>query len=106
MPTETRPSHAEAIELRLAEAMDLRDMLRVADRDTRGLPPGPHLVALRNGRVDAVLSLSNGEAVADPFRPTADLLELLRLHARAVSAPPRDGGANPVPLPRVRPVTA
>ena len=28
------------------------------------------------------LALLDGQAVADPFRPTADVVDLLRLHAR------------------------
>ena len=69
------------IELRLADDRDARALHRVADRDTRPLPQGPHLVAVRDRRIDAALSLTTGEAVADPFRPTAKLVELLRCHA-------------------------
>ena len=34
------------------------------------------------GEVQAALSLDTGESVADPFRPTAALVDLLRLRAR------------------------
>jgi hypothetical protein len=43
-------------------------------------------VAEREGRIDAALSLSGGELIADPFRGTAELSELLRRHAGAIDA--------------------
>jgi hypothetical protein len=96
----------ETIELRLATDRDGLAVHRVADRDTRPLPPGPHLIAVRDGSVDAVLSLTTGEAVADPFRSTAELVELLHLHARTVTVPaPPPASATPVPRPRLRPAT-
>lgn len=105
-PTSASPA-SETIELRLADVRDNHAMQRVADRDTHSLPPGPHLIALRDGRVDAALSLATGQAVADPFRRTAELVELLRCHARAMPAPP-DDRATPRPRVRLRarPVTA
>jgi hypothetical protein len=47
---------------------------------------GPHLIAAREGRVDAALSLASGEVVSDPFRRTAELVELLRCQATARTA--------------------
>jgi hypothetical protein len=64
--------------------MDLASLERLAQLDSRPLPPGPHLVAEREGRIDAVLSLSTGELAADPFRRTAELCQLLRCHAGSV----------------------
>jgi hypothetical protein len=89
MTTRHSPGH-EAVELRLAEDRDGRALLRLAGRDTRALPPGPHLIAVREGHVDAALSLATAEAVADPFVRTAELVELLRCHARAMPVPPAD----------------
>ena len=70
--------------------------------DTRPLPPGPHLVAERGGRVEAAISLRTGELVANPFARTAELCELLRLHAacgarraaRDPAAPPPAAAAS------------
>jgi len=42
---------------------------------------GPHLVAERDGDVVACLSLGGGTALGDPFRPTAEAIDLLRAHA-------------------------
>ena len=70
--------------LRRALPAHFAALQRLAERDSRPLPPGPHLIAERDGRVDAALSLSNGELIADPFRRTAELCELLRCHAGGV----------------------
>ena len=93
----------QPITLRLATAADGSELDRVAQRDSSPLPPAPHLVALRDGRIDAAISLATGAVVADPFRPTADLCELLRVHAdrQPVSRPGRL-----VPRTRPRPAVA
>ncbi len=66
--------------LRLAAAGDAPALERLAALDSRRLPPGPHLVAERDG-IAAALSLSTDELVADPFRRTAELRGSLRCHA-------------------------
>ena len=65
------------ISIRLADAADMPALRRVAQRDSRLLPPGDLLVAEAQGEIRAALSLQTGESVADPFRPTAALVELL-----------------------------
>jgi hypothetical protein len=69
------------VTLRNAIPADVPSLERLAQLDSSSLPPGPHLVAERNGRIDAALSLSSRELIADPFRHTAELRELLRCHA-------------------------
>lgn len=44
-------------------------------------PPAPTLVAEVDGELAVALSLLDGTVVADPFRPTAHLVTLLRAHA-------------------------
>jgi len=73
------------ISIRLAAAADLPALRRVAERDSRLLPPGDLLVAEAQGEVHAALSLQTGESIADPFRPTAAMVELLKLRARQSS---------------------
>jgi len=93
------------VTLRVALPADRRALERLAQLDSRPLPAGPHLVAEREGRVDAALSLSTGEQLADPFRHTGELCDLLRRHAggRRVAAE----SPSPAPLePRPRLVTA
>jgi hypothetical protein len=72
----------QSITLRPANAFDASGLERLAQLDSRRLPPGPHLVAIREERIDAALSLSTREVIADPFRRTAELCELLRCQAR------------------------
>jgi hypothetical protein len=82
--------------LRAATCTDAAALERVAELDTRPLPPGPHLLAERAGRVEAAISLRTGEIVANPFARTADLCDLLRLHAEAArrSAPTEARGGR------------
>lgn len=94
-----------SIELRIASGADDEALRRLSELDSRPLPPGPHLVAVREGRVDAAISLSTGELVADPFRPTADLAELLRFAARRLRRE-RRRGRRTEPLLRPRAVPA
>ena len=88
------------VTLRLADDADGSALRRLAELDSRPLPPGPHLVAEREGRIDAALSLSRGEAVADPFRRTAELCDLLRHHAavRGGSRDPRGFALGTTPI--------
>jgi hypothetical protein len=86
------------VTVRLAAQVDAGALERVAGLDSRPLPPGPHLVAEREGRIDAALSLSTDELIADPFRRTAELCDLLRCHASGLRATPR-----PSPFSRLEP---
>ena len=72
--------------LRPAYADDERSLHRLAALDsTPAAPPPPILVAEVEGELKAALSLSNGSSIADPFYPSADLVELLRGHAAAAA---------------------
>ncbi len=61
-------------------------------------PRDRNLLAERDGRIDAVLSLSTGELIADPFRRTAELRELLRCHSGGLLT-----ARQPSPTPKLRP---
>jgi hypothetical protein len=87
--------------LRLATPDDRAALVRVAQLDSRRLPPGPHLVAEREGRIDAALSLRSRELVSDPFRPTAELGELLQIHADRIEAV-RDHSHSRLVAPRAK----
>ena len=71
------------ITLRPATTADAASLDRLAALDSRRLPDGPLLVAERDGQIVAAVSESTLEAVADPFRRTADAVALLRRHAVA-----------------------
>jgi hypothetical protein len=95
---------ASPVTLRLASDGDRAALRDLAGLDSRRLPPGPHLVAERDGRIEAALSLSTRELVADPFRRTVELCELLRCHAgQAPAAQARARAARLRPRPRVVP---
>jgi hypothetical protein len=89
--------------LRPADGSDRTALRRLAQLDSAPLPPGPHLVAVREGRIDAALSLSTGELIADPFRRTAELGAVLRCHAGPRAVRRRD---VPAPQAHPRPVLA
>jgi hypothetical protein len=75
---ETTASH---IKIRLADEGDSTTLLRLAALDSAPAPAGPVLVADLDGEIVAARSISSARSIADPFRPTADIRELLELRA-------------------------
>jgi hypothetical protein len=67
--------------LRPARTDDGRALERLAALDSARLPAGRLLVAEVEGELWAAVPLCGGTAIADPFRPTAELVELLRVRA-------------------------
>jgi hypothetical protein len=61
---------------------DIDGIQRLAALDEKPIPTGGVLVAEQNGVLVAALPLDGGQALADPFKPTADVVELLRVSAR------------------------
>ena len=76
---ETTASH---IAIRLATEEDDSTLLRLAALDSAPAPHGSVLVADIDGEIVAARSLAKSQSIADPFRPTADIRELLELRAR------------------------
>lgn len=66
------------IALRPAAPDEDAQLRRLADLDSAAPLHRPVLLALADGEPVAALSLSDGRAVADPFRPTAHVVALLR----------------------------
>jgi hypothetical protein len=73
-----RPSADSAVTLRFAFPDDEVALARLAALDSAEPPSAPVLLAEVGGELRAALSLRDGDVVADPFRPTAGLIELLR----------------------------
>ena len=73
-----------ALVIRPAVAGDEPAIARLSALDEHELPRGPRLIGERGGRIVAALDVHSGDAVADPFVPTAGLLELLGLRAAQV----------------------
>jgi hypothetical protein len=75
------PANGEAVALRLCSVHDDAALERLAVLEGRAVPSGRLVLAEVNGTIVAALPLSGGAPLADPFRPTAHLLPLLRLRA-------------------------
>jgi hypothetical protein len=77
--------------IRLATAGDQQALRRLSELDSRPTPSGSTLIAEQRGSLVAAVSLLDGDQIADPFVPTADIAELLRTRARQLtrSAHPR-----------------
>ena len=70
-----------ALVIRTAGRRDARRLERLAALDSGPTPTGPTLVAEMDGQMVAALPLSGERAVADPFVPSAPVVELLKLRA-------------------------
>jgi hypothetical protein len=81
-----------AVTVRIAAAGDQIALLRLADLDSAPAPCPPLLIGEVAGRPVAALSLADGAVIADPFTPTLELVELLRLRAHQIRS---DGGTPP-----------
>lgn len=67
--------------IRLAVSDDEQALRRLAHLDSARPLSGQKLLAEHGGSLVAAVSMSDGTAIADPFRTTADTVELLRLRA-------------------------
>jgi hypothetical protein len=74
-------AYADSVTIRNAFPDDALALVRLAALDSAEVPSGPMLVAEVNGEVRAALSLRDGAAIADPFRRTRALVELLSARA-------------------------
>jgi hypothetical protein len=68
--------------IRLARPDDEPAIERLAELDSARVPTGDIIVAEVRGSVWAALSLADFHAVADPFRPTGELVFLLAERGR------------------------
>jgi hypothetical protein len=75
----TDTEKSESITIRLAGPKDAAELRRVAQRDSRPAPEGEALIAVVAGEIRAGISLRSGQAVADPFHPTEELVRMLFL---------------------------
>ena len=75
---------SERFTIRVAGAGDAAALTRLAALDSRPVPRGRVLVAEVGGELWAAVTLDGGAAVADPFRPSGELVALLRERARQI----------------------
>jgi hypothetical protein len=100
-PVQTRPATHPM--LRYAGPDDAAALKDLADLDSSRPPRGVVLVAEVDGELWAAVSLDDGHHVADPFRPTADLLLQMLRRARDLRRAERGRAGR---LPRVFPAAA
>jgi hypothetical protein len=67
------------ITVRRSTSADASALARLAALDSARPPRGPALIAEADTRMLAALPLGAGRPIADPFEPTAGLLQLLEL---------------------------
>jgi hypothetical protein len=73
--------------IRRTTAGDVDALRRLAALDSKRPIEGDALVAEVDGELLAAVSLTGDEAVADPFRRTADLVAMLEMRADQLAAP-------------------
>jgi hypothetical protein len=71
----------DTITIRHSTGADRAGILRLATLDGRLAPAGEAILAFVDGELRAAVPLGGGDAVADPFHRTAELVDLLRLRA-------------------------
>ena len=79
----------KTLTIRPADLADLAALDRLAALDSASPPTGDVLVAEVGGELWAAIEIDSGAAIADPFRPSGELVELLRLHASGERRPQR-----------------
>jgi hypothetical protein len=77
------------VTLRLATPDDAGRLRTLAQLDSAQVPSGPVLIAEIDGRLLAALPLEGGAPIADPFRRSAGVIQLLRMRAAQL-----DGGSR------------
>jgi hypothetical protein len=83
-PTTEREPEIKNLTIRRATAADEFAVRRLSALDSAFPPTGDVLLAEMGGELWAALSIESGHAVADPFRRSGDLVELLRFRAEAI----------------------
>lgn len=84
-----------SVTIREASPTDRAALERLAQLDSSDVPAGRLLLAESAGELRAALSLTSGQAIADPFHRTAELVALLRARAEQ-AAPGRSSRARTV----------
>ena len=77
--------------IRFADSQDLAALVALAQLDSAAPLAPPALVAEVDGELLAALSMSDGAVIADPFHPTLELIELLRIRAEQLQSEQRPG---------------
>jgi hypothetical protein len=87
------PAAPRALTIRPSLPSDRDALARLAELDSQSVPDGPMLLGEVAGEPWAAVSLNGGASIADPFKPSAELVLLLHERARQLHARQRRGGA-------------
>jgi hypothetical protein len=71
----------KTLTIRRADSSDAGALVRLAALDSASPPTGEALLAEVGGELWAAVEVDSGAAIADPFRPSGELVDLLRLQA-------------------------
>ena len=89
--------------IRPADAADAGALFRLAALDSAYPPTGDMLIAEVGAELWAAIDVDTGDTIADPFRPSGDLVDLLRLRASLLNGRERTARG---PLARLLPRAA
>ena len=104
-PSPTAMSTRPSITVRLATGADAAGLHRLATLDSAAPIGEDALLAEIDGDVAAAVTLDGGRVVADPFRRTAEVVDLLRVRReQLVGARVARRGARSIRRRRLRPV--
>jgi hypothetical protein len=102
MTSTTVLTHTPIVAIRPATDDDTAALLHLAGLDSSVVPAGELLLGIVDGELRAAVSVTTGNAVADPFHHTADVVALLRLRASRL----RKQGIGVAPRRRLRSLLA
>jgi hypothetical protein len=74
--------------IRYATADDALALARLSALDSSTVPAGPLLLGEVDGELWAAAGVHGGAAIADPFRPSGPLVELMQARARQLLGEP------------------
>jgi hypothetical protein len=80
------PAGESTVVIRVATPADVDDLRRLAALDSARALLGTVLVAQSDGEIRAAYSIEQERVIADPFRPTAGLVELLKARRELLRA--------------------
>jgi hypothetical protein len=99
-PVQSVPTSAPSVTIRYARSDEAAALAQLAELDSSHAPHGVVIVAEVAGDLWAAVSLDDGHAIADPFRPSGELAFLLLQRARQLRGETRGRMQD---LPRVWP---
>jgi hypothetical protein len=80
----------DPVTIRASTDDDRAAILRLAALDSQAAPVADSLLAFAGTELRAALPLNDGAPLADPFHPTAEIVDLLRVRARQMKPARRD----------------